>query len=558
MGRIAANAGLLRALLVAKAFEGFHFFLPDEKQIRILTEFLQQEGLGDGITAGRIRLFTRQELPRQLATQPYHCAHLSDCLTSMPALARLRALHAAQAFPVTGATHTLSYSRFAPLFLAHLWPGASGREAIVATSRAALAMLAETFAWLRQGYGLQEVSHPGPRLAQIPLGVPPDLFPEPAPDRKAEARARLGLPQDRWTMLCFGRLSPAHKYDVTPLLRALQRCLAPGPDLPAVPAERLTLVLAGWTDTKDPGPADTWAALARNLGLHVTLLKRPQPAQKQDCFLAADCFISPSDSVQETFGITILEAGLAGLPVVASDFDGYRDLVVHGETGLLIPTIGAPESPGLEALGQLLMDEVLHLHLAQQTVVDVPALAEALRQLYHAPDRAAAMGQAGRRRVLEQYGWPAVVAQHCALWEDMWNAPEPVTRAAGVDKSARHVPHPLHFPYARLFAAHPSDTLSPQTRLRRTRLGEAIYRGQDHPQRYLLIEPMLPAEAVQRLIVLTRSPRPVGELLRRLVDEGGHDEETARFCLHWALKQDILERVVETRDGSAPQDLTQA
>ncbi|AGW15157.1 glycosyltransferase family 4 protein [Megalodesulfovibrio gigas] len=526
MGRIAANAGFLRALLRAEVFDACHFFLPSAQQCRTLEAALRQ----DGVFSDKIRLLLRQDLPRALAEERYYCAHLSDCLTSLPALARLRRLHAPRAFPVTGATHTLSYSRFAPLYLAHLWPGASGREAIIGTSSAALAMLRETFAWLREGYNLPESTHPGPALAHIPLGVDPDLFPPPDPQAKAAARQQLGLPQDRWTLLCFGRLAPAHKFDLPPLLRAVQRGLLPGGGLCA---EKMTLLLAGWTDTADHGPADTWAALARNLGLHVHLLKRPDAARKQACFLAADCFISPADSIQETFGLTLLEAGLAGLPVIASDFDGYRDLIVPEETGILVPSIGFPPSPDLDALGQVLPDDALHLLLGQQTVVDVPALALALGRLYADRELGGRLGRAGRERVLREFAWPAVIARYCAVWEAQWRTPEPAGDAA----------HPLHFPYARLFAGHPSHHLDDATPVRRTRLGEAIARGQDHPQQYLGLEPLLDADAVRRLLVLSRTTTPAGELVRRIMDDGGHAEAVARFCLHWALKQDILEVV---------------
>ena len=43
-----------------------------------------------------------------------------------------------------------------------------------------------------------------------------------------------------------------------------------------------------------------------------------------ELWAAADVFLSLVDNIQETFGITPLEAMAAGLPVVASDWDGYR------------------------------------------------------------------------------------------------------------------------------------------------------------------------------------------------------------------------------------------
>ena len=56
---------------------------------------------------------------------------------------------------------------------------------------------------------------------------------------------------------------------------------------------------------------------------------------KADLLAAADILVAPTDNTQETFGLSLLEAQSAGLPVVASRFDGYKDLVVDGEDGFL-------------------------------------------------------------------------------------------------------------------------------------------------------------------------------------------------------------------------------
>ncbi len=72
---------------------------------------------------------------------------------------------------------------------------------------------------------------------------------------------------------------------------------------------------------------------------------------------AADVFVSPSDNIQETFGLAVIEAMASGLPVVASDWDGYRDLVADGETGFLVPT-AIVEGSTVAASVRLLMGEL--------------------------------------------------------------------------------------------------------------------------------------------------------------------------------------------------------
>ena len=54
---------------------------------------------------------------------------------------------------------------------------------------------------------------------------------------------------------------------------------------------------------------------------------------------ASDAFLSLVDCLQETFGLTPIEAMASGLPVVVSDWNGYRDSVIEGRTGFRIPTI---------------------------------------------------------------------------------------------------------------------------------------------------------------------------------------------------------------------------
>jgi alpha-maltose-1-phosphate synthase len=97
-------------------------------------------------------------------------------------------------------------------------------------------------------------------------------------------------------------------------------------------------------------------------------------------------------SIYEPLGIVNLEAMACGTAVVGSRVGGIPEVVADGETGLLVPP-GEPEP-----------------------------LAEALNALIRDPDRAAVMGQAGRKRAVTEFGWAAIAAQTAALYAELVTA----------------------------------------------------------------------------------------------------------------------------------------
>ena len=130
------------------------------------------------------------------------------------------------------------------------------------------------------------------------------------------------------------------------------------------------------------------------------------------------------DNIQETFGLAPVEAMAAGLPVVVSDWDGYRYTVRDGQEGFLVPTLGSPGG----APGELLA----HLHsleletyqtyvgaVAQHTAVHVGRAADALVALAESPELRARMGAAGQARAQALFDWPVVVGQVNTLFSEL-------------------------------------------------------------------------------------------------------------------------------------------
>ena len=176
---------------------------------------------------------------------------------------------------------------------------------------------------------------------------------------KSEARRKLGLPPDHAIILCLARFAPITKMDLHPCLLALQRLIRENGH------ERILLVAAGSVDK-----SDVYFEVMVGLTNHV-LMKADFPAEEKGLLLAAaDVFLSPSDNLQESFGIAPVEAMLAGLPCVLSNWNGYRELVRDGETGFLIPTY----SSDLDAI--FVPRTFIHpversFYMAQATAVDI-------------------------------------------------------------------------------------------------------------------------------------------------------------------------------------------
>ncbi len=121
---------------------------------------------------------------------------------------------------------------------------------------------------------------------------------------------------------------------------------------------------------------------ARGLEQRVHLLGTRQDVPA--LLAAADLFVLPS--LWEGLSMALVEAMASALPIVATEVSGTRQVLTHGETGLLVP-------PG-----------------------DSEALARAIAAMLADPARAAAMGEAARHHIETNFGARQQAAEHLALF----------------------------------------------------------------------------------------------------------------------------------------------
>jgi glycosyltransferase involved in cell wall biosynthesis len=302
---------------------------------------------------------------------------------------------------------------------------------------------------------------PRPQLPIVPLGVEVERFAGFAdrPDVRASRRAAMGVAEDEVVALWVGRLSFFEKAFPQPMFRALQRAAA-------MTGARLTFAMAGWFPTEADRTRFEQAARLAAPNVRVVFPNGNDQVLVGELWAAADLFLSLVDNVQETFGITPIEAMAAGLPIVASDWDGYRYTLRHGEEAFLIPTLLAPAG-GLGAT--MVARHALEIDsyqgyvgaLAQFTAVHVGKAAEAIAELVRSPDLRRKMGQAGRARAKAMFDWPVVVQQYRALLGELAE----VRNAAPDVATALHT-NPVKSDPFRAFAGFATRTADPDLPLR--------------------------------------------------------------------------------------------
>jgi phosphatidylinositol alpha-mannosyltransferase len=220
--------------------------------------------------------------------------------------------------------------------------------------RIAASMAVSTAAAQHAGHGMREP------LVVVPNGVRIDRFRRPAAGRVARSGR---------VVLWVHRLEPRKGFRVA--LDAFARLAADVDDV--------SLVVVG----SGPDRA-ALAALPAPLRARVRMLGNVGDDDLPRYHAAADVFIA-SATGKESFGLALAEAMAAGLPIVASDIRGYREVVRDGVEAVLVP----PR--------------------------DASALAVGLRRVLTDPGLAATLARGGRARA-EQYSWDVVVPEIEAIY----------------------------------------------------------------------------------------------------------------------------------------------
>jgi phosphatidylinositol alpha-1,6-mannosyltransferase len=216
------------------------------------------------------------------------------------------------------------------------------------------------------------------KCSVVLLGVRLDRFQPPASRRasRAEMLGRFGIATAPRLILCsVGRL--VRRKGVAWFVDAV---------MPALPADVLFLIAGEGSER-----ARIETAIARHgLAERVRLLGAISDESLEKLYQGADLFVMPNVVVpgdMEGFGLVMVEAGLCGLPVIASNLEGIADVVTEGQNGHLVAT------------------------------GDTGGFAAAIMQYYEAPLKLEAASVLARQHVERTFGWGAVTDRYISALE---------------------------------------------------------------------------------------------------------------------------------------------
>ena len=443
------------------------------------------------------------------------------------------------AWSLCGITHTTSSAGAMDALADLLTAPVQAWDAVICTSTAVkhnvTRLLQAQADYLVQRLGVQRLVLP--QLPVIPLGIHTQDFAY-TDSQRAIARAAAGADAHTLVVLYTGRLSFHAKAHPLAMYQALERAAQ------ALPAGQKVLLLeCGWHANEFIEKAYADAAQLACPSVRVLTLDGRKAEARQTAWASADVFCSLSDNIQETFGIVPIEAMAAGLPVVVSDWDGYKDTVREGIDGFRIPTL----TPGAGLGSDLAQRHALEIdtydmycgHTCSLVAVDVEAAAQAFTRLFVSPELRQQLGQAGRQRAREVYDWAVIIPQYEALWAQLTE----LRKAQATILKPLPQPWPARMDPFHAFASYPTQTLTPQTVLALVDADPAIALARVGAYQKLAMvnfaKMVLPSEAEVQLVLNAAAPgaKTALELIQAIPDKR---QAHVFRALVWLLKLGIL------------------
>ena len=315
---------------------------------------------------------------------------------------------------ISGITHTTSSIRamdeISSLLTSSIFPW----DALICTSNAVKSHVKNIFSakseFLKERFNAQKF--PLPQLPVIPLGINTKEFSF-SQEYIQESRKSLKIPPDAVVILYVGRLSFHAKAHPLAMYQALQNVFNSL-------KKPIHLIECGWFNNKYIEESFRQASSQICPDISLSFIDGRKLESKNMALASSDIFCSFSDNIQETFGLTPIEAMAAGIPVVVSDWNGYKDTVQHGTDGFLVPTTMPQAGTGKDLIFRYSMGiDNYDMYLGNTSsliAVDIDLASKYLGDLIKSSELRNKISVNAKKKASHIYDWSVIIPQYENLW----------------------------------------------------------------------------------------------------------------------------------------------
>ncbi len=392
-GRVVANRSFLRALLEGGKGISLYFFLGSvfEKQ-----NFLNSYGRWKE----RFEIFSREDV----IGIGWHNTVIHQPDLAWDEVLYLRENVFAEHVPISCFTHSISYPSLLNKFVTAL-SCLSFKDRIICSSPTAKIIV-------KQASKLVGMEIPDDLIRIVPLGVPLDYM-----DQLREKvdvgrlRKELGI-ENKAVFLCFGRISEFSKADLFGLLKVCFRIAKHRRDF--------VVFIAG--DTSESNYAEYIRSIVSIWKIEdvVKVICNPNEEKKHILFSVSDVFVALSDNFQETFGQVLLEAMAYNMPIIATDWGGFRDVLSDYPNWMKVETFcfdGVEEI--LSVYEKISYEMLLHLYWASCIWLDLGKLERYMTLCIEEVCGRGYLPMDKEAHIDNKWNWNILIGEYISCWEEM-------------------------------------------------------------------------------------------------------------------------------------------
>ncbi len=523
MGRNAAGESFLRGFFLhAKPSESLWVLNEDEEETKNYRNLARSYNRTENVVSINKKKYRRL---KDASALYFPGPELSD-------LAWKRRFFGDDAWSICGITHTTASARAMDSIVNLVSSPIKEWDGLICTSTAVKGhvenILEAQKEYLKTELGATRFSLP--QMPVIPLGVHLEDFVFTDQVRSA-SRNSLGIDSQSIVVLYVGRLSFHAKAHPLQMYKALESAAE-------TTSKNLVLIECGWAANDYIKKAFSEAAREICPSVRVINLDGRVAVERDKAWSSADIFCSLSDNIQETFGIVPLEGMAAGLPVVVSDWNGYKDTVSDGVEGFRIPSI----APGAGLGGDLAYRHAIGIDTYDMYCgfsssfvgVNIEVLSDTFCRLAEDKSLRLSMGAKGREKIKSRYDWVHVIKTYEDFWDDLTER-----RKVSTKKDDLKSQQPKYLDPFEAFSHYPSKNLDLELSLSliNSDKSSAIDLVSEYRKMTLVnyVNDLLPsAEMVSALINASSDrPRKVEEIIKQF---DGSSKYLARRALAWLVK----------------------